>query len=261
MVLPAVTAANQVAYRRLDLRFASTDWIVSLVCEGDVLTADRGGWRRARTGEVMLHAPSPALVERAARPGVHQYFAFRLAPDVAPLSLGLPTSSVVAQLAARAFWAARFTELLRLLRQPPGAARELRVAAAAADLLSAVVEGLGPSEARPSDPRVALARSRLERNLTVPWTRASIAAEVHLHPAQLDRLFRREHGVSPMAHLRELRLQRARALLMAREAAVSEVAHMCGIGDPAYFSRAFRRRFGVAPSGTRRLSKDPRSPS
>ncbi len=134
----------------------------------------------------------------------------------------------------------------------------LRVLSLGAHLLSLVVERAGPS---PRDP-VALVVARLEQEPGRAWTRGELAALAHVHPAHLDRLFRTTHGVSALGFLRRLRLDRARALLDAGGLTVAEVARGAGIPDPAYFSRAFRRHFGLAPSEhARRASKSPRTSS
>ena len=50
------------------------------------------------------------------------------------------------------------------------------------------------------------------------------------------------------AHLRELRLLRSRALLRDAKLSISEVAVHSGYGDLPAYSKAFKRRFDMAPS-------------
>ncbi|MEM6274877.1 MAG: AraC family transcriptional regulator [Myxococcota bacterium] len=54
-------------------------------------------------------------------------------------------------------------------------------------------------------------------------------------------------GQTPMAFFRELRLDRARIALAARELSVTEAATLAGYTHVSTFSTAFRRRFGIAP--------------
>jgi AraC-like DNA-binding protein len=60
--------------------------------------------------------------------------------------------------------------------------------------------------------------------------------------------FRSVARVSPMRYLREVRLDRARSLLLEKGTRVSEAALEVGFESPAHFTREFKRRFGVAPS-------------
>lgn len=54
--------------------------------------------------------------------------------------------------------------------------------------------------------------------------------------------------ISPMRFLREVRLERARMLLMESGTRANEVATLIGFDSPAHFTREFKRRFGVPPS-------------
>jgi len=72
--------------------------------------------------------------------------------------------------------------------------------------------------------------------------------QVDMSAAHVETLFSAAYGVTPVAYRRHLRLRRARELLVTSQKNVSEVAHAAGFSDPLYFSRVFRRTFGVTPS-------------
>jgi AraC-like DNA-binding protein len=79
---------------------------------------------------------------------------------------------------------------------------------------------------------------------------AMVAAKVGLSPRYVQGLLQ-DTGTSFSERVLELRLQKARAMLMERRndrLKVSEVAHACGFSDISYFNQAFRRRFGAPPS-------------
>lgn len=70
----------------------------------------------------------------------------------------------------------------------------------------------------------------------------------------LRRLFQRAYGLTPLNFLTDLRLSRAAQLLASGDRAslsVIDVARSCGYRDPLYFSRMFKKKFGVSPSGYR----------
>ena len=67
----------------------------------------------------------------------------------------------------------------------------------------------------------------------------------------LRRLFKRQLGLTPAAYMQQTRWVRARQLLAYSHLSVAEIATAWGFAEVASFSRAFSRRFGVAPSRAR----------
>lgn len=55
-------------------------------------------------------------------------------------------------------------------------------------------------------------------------------------------------GLSPVDFIREMRIKRAKQLIDSGEYNVSSVAYMTGFNDPKYFSKCFKKQFGVSPS-------------
>ena len=70
----------------------------------------------------------------------------------------------------------------------------------------------------------------------------------------LRRLFKKEVGVSPREFLLNGRMELARGIILGglsnrySEYTVSQLAEACGFADPLYFSRVFKKYFGVSPS-------------
>lgn len=63
----------------------------------------------------------------------------------------------------------------------------------------------------------------------------------------LCRLFRQELHTTPHKYLTELRLQAAANTLRMGNSSITETARMCGYHDPLYFSRMFKKKYGVSP--------------
>lgn len=75
--------------------------------------------------------------------------------------------------------------------------------------------------------------------------------QMPFHYDYLRKRFKSEVGFTPREYLTELRMEKARSMLSgsgAREYNVSEVAQQCGFDDPLYFSRIFKKYFGICPS-------------
>lgn len=76
----------------------------------------------------------------------------------------------------------------------------------------------------------------------------ALAVEMALSPRQLTRRLKEVTGEAPAALIRRLRLERAAQLLTEDEHTVSETADAVGYDSPSHFAKAFRKRFGCAPS-------------
>lgn len=96
-------------------------------------------------------------------------------------------------------------------------------------------------------PAVALMQERCEENPPLE----TVAREVHLSPSHFHRRFRETFGCTPHAWMERLRMRRALSLLREGRLNVSETAEAAGYANVYYFSRAFKRHFGVTPSDVR----------
>jgi len=67
----------------------------------------------------------------------------------------------------------------------------------------------------------------------------------------LRKLFKKELGVTPHKYLSDKRLEIAASCLDSDVDGrnIAEIAHLCGFREPLYFSRMFKKKYGVAPSG------------
>ncbi|MCJ7751033.1 MAG: AraC family transcriptional regulator [Armatimonadetes bacterium] len=90
-------------------------------------------------------------------------------------------------------------------------------------------------------------RRQVHERLQEPWTAASMARLSNLSVSRFSVLYRKFFEVSPIEDLIAARLARARVLLANTALSVGEAAEEAGFRNACYFSRLFRRRFGIAP--------------
>jgi AraC-like DNA-binding protein len=84
-------------------------------------------------------------------------------------------------------------------------------------------------------------------HLPEPLTVGDMAEQVSLSPSAFAHLFRDVTGRSPYQFLKELRLDRARELLVDGDMAVARVSKQVGYSSVSHFISEFRARFGVTP--------------
>ena len=88
----------------------------------------------------------------------------------------------------------------------------------------------------------------IRHHIAEPLTVARVAESARCSETTAQRLFTKHLGESMQSWIRHVRLKEAAGLLRTSSLRVSEVAQLVGYTDPLYFSRAFRRAYGVAPS-------------
>ena len=87
----------------------------------------------------------------------------------------------------------------------------------------------------------------MEKNIEEPISPSIMARDVGMSTRQLERLFRRYLNRSPKRYYMELRLQKARNLLMQTDMSVINVALSCGFASPSHFSKCYRGHYDITP--------------
>ena len=83
-------------------------------------------------------------------------------------------------------------------------------------------------------------------------TVSKIAGHCGVSLRTLEKAFVDFRGLTPVAHIRNLRLDQAHRELDASDAPIAEIAARCGFESSTTFALEYRKRFGVSPSQTRR---------
>ena len=125
-----------------------------------------------------------------------------------------------------------------------------------AELVDAEFSGT-PADARAPSPFVREAMALLADRLDHPWTVASLAQATRISAPHLQRSFRSQVGISPMAWLDQLRGEAAARLLVQTDLPVSAIGRTVGWPDPNYASRRFRALYTVTPTAYRRRFRSP----
>jgi len=87
----------------------------------------------------------------------------------------------------------------------------------------------------------------VQQNMSKPLTVSDMAEQVSLSPSAFSHLFREVTGKSPYQFVKEMRLNRARELLIEGRLTVTQVSRAVGYPSISHFINEFRDRFGAAP--------------
>lgn len=96
-------------------------------------------------------------------------------------------------------------------------------------------------------PKLSQVIQMMEANIEEPISPSVLARDVGMSTRQLERLFRRYLNRSPKRYYMELRLQKARNLLLQTDMSVINVALACGFASPSHFSKCYRSHYETTP--------------
>lgn len=104
-----------------------------------------------------------------------------------------------------------------------------------------------------SQPKLIETVSIMESNIEEPIGLDELARHVGVSRRQLERLFQKHLHCVPTRYYLELRLARARQLLLQTAISIVDVAFACGFVSAPHFSKCYRDYFGIPPREERRL--------
>ena len=100
----------------------------------------------------------------------------------------------------------------------------------------------------------------MEEHIEKPLSLDRIARTTGLSRRQIERLFKRHLDCVPKKYYLEMRLRRARELLLQTAMPIMDVTTSCGFKSPPHFSRCYRSQFGHPPSAERLVQKSAVAP-
>lgn len=98
-----------------------------------------------------------------------------------------------------------------------------------------------------TQPKLTLAMELMEQNTEEPLATDEIAELVNLSRRQLERLFKRYVGNMPAKYYLELRLKKARQLLLTSSKSIIQIGLSCGFSSGPHFSSAYKAFFEITP--------------
>lgn len=92
----------------------------------------------------------------------------------------------------------------------------------------------------------------LQEHLSEEINLSVLSEEFHLNPQYISQLFKSEIGVNFLAYLTNIRMERAKKLLLTTPLSIAEVSEQSGYGDYRVFTKVFKKTEGITPSQYRR---------
>ncbi|MDQ8734603.1 AraC family transcriptional regulator [Paenibacillus sp. LHD-38] len=105
----------------------------------------------------------------------------------------------------------------------------------------------GTKGVNPADLYVKQAIEYMHHNYDRDIQVKDIAAAVSLHPGYLHRVFRTQLGKTLTGYLTELRMEKAKMLLMETDIAIADICDYVGVGSRQYFHAMFKKYTSLTP--------------
>ena len=102
--------------------------------------------------------------------------------------------------------------------------------------------------------RLIKAAALMEANIEEPMSLDELAASIGVSRRQIERLFKRHLDQVPTKYYLEIRLRRARELLLQTSMSIMDITTACGFQSPPHFSKCYRNAFGYPPSAERQMN-------
>jgi AraC-like DNA-binding protein len=113
--------------------------------------------------------------------------------------------------------------------------------------VSSLTQQYGPDSA--NERLVQKAKFLLADNVTAHLDIGWLSRSLGLGYSRFRQLFKKYTGLSPYQYFLDLKIGRAKELLVQRQHSIKEIAHMLSFDDPYYFSHLFKKKTGHPPSG------------
>ena len=92
----------------------------------------------------------------------------------------------------------------------------------------------------------------LQEHLAEEISLSVLAEEFHLSAQYISQLFKSEIGVNFLAYLTNIRMEKAKKLLLTTALSIADISAQCGYGDYRVFTKVFKKSEGITPSQYRR---------
>lgn len=102
------------------------------------------------------------------------------------------------------------------------------------------------------NPTLISAIKVMESHIEDPLSCESVAMLVNVSYRHLQRLFKQHFGVTPAAYYLNLRIDRSDRLLAHTSLSIIDIAIATGFASTSYFSKCYRKRFGISPKERRK---------
>ena len=91
-------------------------------------------------------------------------------------------------------------------------------------------------------------KSYIDQNLNKKITLPELSKQLHCSTVTITEHFKRKYGLTVMEYVLQQRMKTAKKLLEYDVYNINDISNLCGFKDVEYFSRQFKKIYGISPS-------------
>ncbi|WP_128414340.1 AraC family transcriptional regulator [Chryseobacterium sp. Leaf394] len=135
-----------------------------------------------------------------------------------------------------------------------GVLQKLLIEAKIIKLLMLIFEQFSKSKNIPTTENTAqITKSFIDKYYTQQISTHDIALQFGLNETKIRSEFKSEYKITISEYINELRMLKARKMIIDREFLIKEIASECGYEYVPNFSRAFKKKYGISPDKLRNI--------
>ena len=104
------------------------------------------------------------------------------------------------------------------------------------------------------DIRLSLAKQYISDNVSGPPTVSEVSGYIAISPKQLERLFFKYEGVSPLTYINTVRASRLEDMVGKGELSFKEISAAMGFASENYFNAFFKKHVGITPGAYKKMT-------
>ncbi|HPU62655.1 MAG TPA: AraC family transcriptional regulator, partial [Mobilitalea sp.] len=101
---------------------------------------------------------------------------------------------------------------------------------------------------------ICKAKAYIEENYNKDISLDEVSRKVDISPYYFSKLFKEETGVNFIDYLTNIRIEKAKKLLLYSDMNIKNICLDIGYSDPNYFSRIFKKQVGLTPTEFREMN-------
>ncbi|MBO4376195.1 MAG: response regulator [Lachnospiraceae bacterium] len=109
-------------------------------------------------------------------------------------------------------------------------------------------QNIGSKRQERSTDTIEAAKEYIEKNFSKDISLDDVSRSVNISPYYFSKLFKESTGENFIEYLTNIRIEKAKELLLNSDMSMKELCSICGYPDPNYFSRTFKKNVGLTPT-------------